>query len=306
MNNERILNKIKSAYYGAIIGDAYGVPYEFLNKDEIKYNDIHMKGYGTHYKPIGTWSDDTSMMLCLMKWLSENKNISDIDYPQYSKLKEYWNMWYGQGYLTPFSECFDIGNQTMKALDSSELFGKISLDNTAQGNGALMRILPFTFLHYFGYFAEKDLIKTIMHNTNMITHGSVVSQVFCSKYVDLVIELIDNSEKQDRFDLINILKKELSDDYVPKSSGWIVDTYNAAVWSVIDAASNETNPYKIYEKSIKNAISLGNDTDTTAIVTGGIVGSFFDECIPSSLYNKLVAKEMLEDILNEFTGVFIK
>lgn len=58
--------KIYNTIYGAIMGDALGVPVEFKTRDELKENPVtDMCGYGTFNLPKGSWSDDTSMMLCL-------------------------------------------------------------------------------------------------------------------------------------------------------------------------------------------------------------------------------------------------
>ena len=52
---------------GLVIGDALGVPVEFVSRDELKDNPItDMIGYGTHNQPAGTWSDDSSMAVATM------------------------------------------------------------------------------------------------------------------------------------------------------------------------------------------------------------------------------------------------
>ena len=53
--------KLYDAILGFAIGDALGVPYEFKERGSFTCSD--MTGYGTHYQPLGTWSDDTSMTL---------------------------------------------------------------------------------------------------------------------------------------------------------------------------------------------------------------------------------------------------
>ena len=52
---------------GLVIGDALGVPVEFVSRDELKDNPItDMIGDGTHNQPAGTWSDDSSMAVATM------------------------------------------------------------------------------------------------------------------------------------------------------------------------------------------------------------------------------------------------
>ena len=59
----------RDIYFGIIglcVGDALGVPVEFKPRSALDRNPLDdMVGYGTHGKPPGTWSDDTSMALAL-------------------------------------------------------------------------------------------------------------------------------------------------------------------------------------------------------------------------------------------------
>ena len=68
------MNQLKKKYtasiMGLVIGDALGVPVEFVSRDELKENPVtDMIGYGTHNQPAGTWSDDSSMAVATMEWL---------------------------------------------------------------------------------------------------------------------------------------------------------------------------------------------------------------------------------------------
>ena len=56
------MDKIFSGIMGLVVGDAYGVPYEFKHRGTFEVSD-EMVGDGTHGQPVGTWSDDTSMTL---------------------------------------------------------------------------------------------------------------------------------------------------------------------------------------------------------------------------------------------------
>ena len=51
---------LSDAVYGAVIGDALGVPFEFKERGSFKCTG--MIGYGTHNQPAGTWSDDSSLI----------------------------------------------------------------------------------------------------------------------------------------------------------------------------------------------------------------------------------------------------
>ena len=52
---------------GLVVGDALGVPVQFLSRDEIKNRPkgivMGMEAGGVYNMPEGTWSDDSSMAL---------------------------------------------------------------------------------------------------------------------------------------------------------------------------------------------------------------------------------------------------
>jgi ADP-ribosylglycohydrolase len=66
-----------------------------------------MQGYGSHSQPPGTWSDDTSLALCLADSLSRDFNPPDI--------ARNFVLWYGEGAFTARGNVFDIGISTAKA-----------------------------------------------------------------------------------------------------------------------------------------------------------------------------------------------
>ena len=69
--NEKVLRSgIPGSIWGLIVGDALGVPVEFRDREGLRRDPVTgMREYGTHYQPLGTWSDDTSMMLGTMESL---------------------------------------------------------------------------------------------------------------------------------------------------------------------------------------------------------------------------------------------
>ena len=54
---------LRDCIYGQAVGDALGVPYEFMGRGSFTCSG--MAGHGTHNQPVGTWSDDTSMALAV-------------------------------------------------------------------------------------------------------------------------------------------------------------------------------------------------------------------------------------------------
>jgi ADP-ribosylglycohydrolase len=64
---------VKNGILGLVVGDALGVPVEFRSREELERDPVAgMRAYGTHHQPAGTWSDDSSMALCLMESLTKD------------------------------------------------------------------------------------------------------------------------------------------------------------------------------------------------------------------------------------------
>jgi ADP-ribosylglycohydrolase len=152
MKNDRI----KGGILGVIVGDALGLPVQFLTREEVLKNPISgMRGYGSFNYPAGTWSDDGSLTLCTVESLTlAGYNLCD--------LSERFLKWFDSGYLTPFDESFDIGRTTAEAMTRLKR-GTIPLeagskDEHSNGNGSLMRILPA--LSIFQSYRMKDLFRS--------------------------------------------------------------------------------------------------------------------------------------------------
>ena len=75
-----------------------------------------------------------------------------------------------------------------------------------------------------------------------------------------------------------------------KSTGFVLHTLEASLWCLL----NNNN----YKDAVLKAVNLGDDTDTTAAVTGGLAGIIygFDE-IPRDWIDKLKNKNLIEDCL---------
>ena len=72
-----------------------------------------------------------------------------------------------------------------------------------------------------------------------------------------------------------------------KSSGYVVDSLEASVWSLLTTDS--------YEQCMITAVNLGDDSDTTAAIAGGLAGLYYGyDAIPDRWLSKLQKREYLE------------
>ena len=115
VNNEKDRNQ--GCLIGLAVGDAVGTTLEFKRRDTYEHL-TDMVGGGPFSLPVGAWTDDTSMALCLAVSLLESQGFSAQD-----QMQKYCNWWHN-GYMSSTDECFDIGGTVSAALSQFETTGE--------------------------------------------------------------------------------------------------------------------------------------------------------------------------------------
>ena len=276
-------SKLHDAILGLAIGDALGVPYEFKKRGSFLCTE--MVGYGTHNQPEGTWSDDTSMVLATLDSLKSNDGkIVTKD------MFERFNYWLLYGDYTAHGEVFDAGIATCKALQT----GKSQTGEYDNGNGSLMRILPLAFVP-----CTDDEIRAV----SAITHGHRISMDACVIYVHIakrllagesICEIIPTLQYDKPFDRLHRIDQISTSEI--KSSGYVVDTLEAALWAV-SHKSNNADKEKSFRNDLLDAVNLGQDTDTVGAVAGGLAGIIYGLDEVSDWVETLQNREELERYL---------
>lgn len=300
---------IMGSILGFVIGDVLGVPVEFESRNERKRDAVYeMRAYGTYNQPFGTWSDDTSLLLCLVDSLITGYNINDIamKYVQF----------YSKGLWTPYGSVFDIGNTTriaiIKMMDGGNVLecgGELENDN---GNGSLMRILPMAF--YVHYLNGKEKYKKI-EEVCALTHAHKRSKLACIIYVEYAIQLIKEANKDIAYKrmvecinsncgqeykeelphYIRILNMDLASENEDRisSSGYVVDSLEAVMWCILTTDN--------YKEAVFKAINLGNDTDTIAALVGGLAGILYGyDGIPENWIQCMARKKDIKELICSF------
>lgn len=73
------------------------------------------------------------------------------------------------------------------------------------------------------------------------------------------------------------------------SDGYVVHTLEAAIWCLLTTDS--------YEECVLKAVNLGDDTDTTAAVAGGLAGALYGyDAIPEEWHNSLLRRDYIEEL----------
>ncbi|HJJ27781.1 MAG TPA: ADP-ribosylglycohydrolase family protein [Methanocorpusculum sp.] len=298
-----------SGILGLAVGDALGVPVEFLSRSRLKENPVtSMRGFGTWDKPAGTWSDDTSLTLATLDSLAGGIDPEDC--------MNKFAAWFHEGKYTPDGDMFDVGNTTCSAIQNHRP-GTTERDN---GNGSLMRILPAVYAAYAKY--GSDAVKTpaafdLIHTYSALTHAHPISKMTCGIYACVAVKLLDGEDKvwaveegasaaaryyhenpefrpwyQYFTRIFNRILGNIGEVGI-RSGGFAVDTLEAALWVLLTQES--------FEATVLHAVNLGEDTDTTAAVAGGLAGILYGaEAIPKEWKAGLLGREELEALCRTF------
>lgn len=315
--------KIRNTLYGAIVADALGVPVEFKDRGYLKKNPVtDMIGYGTYNLPKGSWSDDSSMTLCLAESIGRLKGIDYADV-----MKNFYD-WFKHSKFTPDHHVFDIGRTCHTAImnfrQGIEPVDCGLTDEQSNGNGSLMRIspLPLYLFQQFGADAmSKEEAFELIHNVSRLTHGHKISLIGCDIYCSVMIEILNGTKKEEvlqralpkigeyvrhnphyapalaKYDRITHMSfARLSEDKI-KSSGYVVDTLEAALWCFLTTEN--------YRDCVLKAVNLGSDTDTVACVAGSIAGLYYGE-IPEAWIDAVRNKKLVDKVIEKFTGAILE
>lgn len=298
---------------GVAVGDALGVPVEFKSRTELAVFPVtEMTGYGSHNQPPGTWSDDSSMTFCLAEELTKGYDLYAIG--------QSFRNWYFKGHWTAHGTAFDIGNTTYDALErlsiqgmAPDLAGGFSeFDN---GNGSLMRILPLAF-YTINLPLEERFARA--KEVSSITHAHFRSVMSCFLYLEFAHALMKGARPKEahrtliktageffknkdydhkeiaRFDrVLDSQFAKVSKSSI-RGSGYVLHSLEASIWCLLNTAD--------YKGAVLEAVNLGEDTDTTGAITGGLAGLFYGyEGIPEDWLNTLARKDDISDLADRLS-----
>jgi len=278
----------QSTMLGLAVGDALGTTVEFRLRDSFSWH-TDMTGGGAFAVKPGEWTDDTAMALCLAQSLIDCKDFNPKD-----QLAKY-TRWHEEGYMACQGKCIDIGNATRQALvlyadTNCEYAGT---DNPfSSGNGAIMRLAPAV-----AAAPDRETAMEYAVNSSRTTHASADcldgAELMAAILWDLgqgesLREVLGNlPETEERGMAIGRIKqgffRTAGRDEIA-STGYVIDTLEAALWSCYHAEN--------FEQALIAAVNLGDDADTVGAVTGQIAGAAWGvDAIPARWLEILAWRE---------------
>jgi ADP-ribosyl-[dinitrogen reductase] hydrolase len=287
------------AFIGLAIGDALGTTLEFSARDS--YEPLtEMEGGGPFRLAPGEWTDDTAMAIGLAASLiAKRGEIDEVD------LAQRWLAWWRKGENSVTGVCFDIGSTTASALANFETTGKPEgrKDAMSAGNGGIMRLAPAALAA--GGDAERA--ARLARRQSAVTHGSaecveaaeLLARILSAAIVGDGRGALTPAEARYETPKIGALAKGLwrgRSRGAIRSSGYVVDTLEAALWAVDSSFS--------FSEAVLKAVNLGNDADTIGAVTGQIAGAIFGYgAIPAAWRARLAWHDVLADLAHALWAI---
>ena len=230
--------------------------------------------------------------------------------------------WLYDGEFTPYGESYDIGRGTMQAINRYKKNRKAKKcggdEEWNNGNGSLMRIMPAclycSVMESSGMYSDRDAIDVI-HSVGGLTHAHIRSNIACGLYFFMAKYILfregslqermqegltqgfafyesylADKENLHYYDRLKDLEtfKSLPAEKI-KSTGYVVDALESAVWSLITTDS--------FDQALLKAVNLGDDTDTVGAIAGGLAGLYYGyDSIPEEWLSAIKRREWIEDM----------
>lgn len=286
---------------GLAVGDALGVPFEGRDPGEFPTVTDMSPVPGQSF-PRGTWSDDTSLALCLAESLSEKGSFDARD-----QMDRYLR-WLKDGYLSCSGPGFGLGITTAEALQRYARTGEPfsgPTDPKKAGNGCIMRLAPVSLF----FSADPMLAVENSGQSSRTTHGALTCIDACRYFGGLIVGAALGHPKDvllsDHYSpapgcwregpLVEEIDEVASGSFLRKQppeiegSGYVVRSLEAALWAFATTGS--------YREGCLKSVNLGGDTDTTAAIFGQLAGAYYGVGgIPAEWISMLEKRDIVEGL----------
>ncbi|MYC67957.1 MAG: hypothetical protein F4X12_16650 [Acidobacteriia bacterium] len=288
---ESVRDRAMGALLGLAVGDALGTTLEFQSRDKTP-RIVDITGGGPFQLRPGCWTDDTAMALALADSLLASESVDCRD------LMDRFVAWWRNGDYSCTGRCFDIGITTRNALErylhaGDPLAG--STDPATAGNGSLMRLAPVALR----FWNDRDRLDYAAAQQSRTTHAAEEAVDGCRAFAELLADAISGRPRREvlaprPFDGAPAIAKIVDGSWRGRarrdirSSGYVVHTLEAAMWSVARTAN--------FRNAVLLAANLADDADTVAAVTGQLAGAIYGlSGIPTDWLERIAWKDRLLD-----------
>ena len=229
---------------GAIIGDIIGSAYEFNN---VKTKNFELM------TPESTFTDDSVMTMAVANALTQFKKGSEIDESEFKEvlidtMHEFGRIYPGAGYGSRFKKWLRSGSRD---------------PYKSYGNGSAMRVSPVAW-----YFDDLDTVERFAKLSAEVTHNhpegikgaqAIAAAIFLARTGKSKAEIESYIRIKYNYNLNRTLD-EIRPDYE------FDETCQGSVSESIIAFLESDS----FEDTIRNAVSIGGDSDTVACMAASI------------------------------------
>jgi ADP-ribosyl-[dinitrogen reductase] hydrolase len=278
-----------AAILAGACGDALGNGVEFAERGT--FPQVLSMRDSQRYLPLGQWSDDTAMMLCVAESLLEHGRVDVKD--QMERYLAFWDQQIGWDCQVPIFP----GRTTAAALENFRRTRdpySATLDPNALGNGALTRVLPLSIVLH----GDEEELRNACIKTTSTTHAAELC-VEASQVLGLIQSALLNGKGKDEAlhaakgihwsnDRLNRIASGGYAGYpleAISSSGYVLDSLEAALWCFLLPDTRD---------AVLTAVNLGGDCDTVACIVGQLCGlAYAGQDIPHDWQEQVKGKERL-------------
>lgn len=267
---------MKTALYGAILGDIIGSPYEGW------YCAIKTKNFQL-FKERGHFTDDSVLTVAVAEALLNLDTDADEDTVRAAmirSLQKWGRKYFHAGYSHSFRQWLKQDNPPPLPKGS---------------NGSAMRVSSVGW-----FFDTIERTRQIARNSAEVSHNtpegirgaqSVASAIFLARNAASKDDIKTYVATEFGYDLSRTLD-EIRPNYYP------VFACDQSVPEALIAFLESTD----FEDAIRNAISLGGDSDTLAAIAGSVAEAFYG--VPDEFIAECQARlpEDMRDVLTDFNG----
>lgn len=265
--------------YGAILGDIIGSPFEFDRGDKTK--DFKLFSRRSHF------TDDSVMTLAVCEALlkvGQDATVKEIEDAVITSMQSWGRRYPHEGYGGYF-RCW--------------LTARHPEPYNSFGNGSAMRVSAAGWL-----YDSLEKTRVVAKATANVTHNhpegikgaeSTASAIFMARNGSSKEEIKKYIENEFHYDLNRTLDEIRPSFHMHETCQ---KTVPEAIIAFLEA--------KDFEDAIRNAVSLGGDTDTLGAITGSIAEAYFGipEALRSECRNR-INKDM-RDVVDTFYSLVRK
>jgi ADP-ribosylglycohydrolase len=317
MKSAELTRRFTGAVAGFAIGDALGMPAQFLGRDQIKdyyggpitgFIKAH-RGHASDFLPEGSFTDDTQMMLVTAECLIECEKMDP------ARQAEALCSWYQN--TSPHRTPMKANVQACKHLASGKPWHKSGVFSA--GCGAAVRMPP---IGLFLYHSPEALVRaalddcTITHTEPHARGASVAVAYLISRLIQTAPDSLPGDQVLETADMVAPIDADVAAmmrwvtqlvHLPPEKALFEIGTSSDALEVVPAATYCFLKHPNEFVKAVLPAINAGDATDSIGALAGCFVGAFAGlGAIPREWRTKVESSDMLVECGKSLASVASK